>query len=120
LVEIDKGGVLFMMKKYIVGKSMALALVGLCLSSVPSRAIGGYMVIVSSTKSGSSFDGRSAAAAADCGVETAEAQTHAGSGFRPGLTILFSGPYSSRSLAEAALRRVRPCVPDAYVKPGFL
>lgn len=86
----------------------------------PAQAGRGYFVIVSSVPVGGRFDVQSARATRDCGYVVDEATTYRGSGFRPGYNVLFLGPYPSSRHASRVLRRVRYCVPDAYVKWGDL
>lgn len=39
-------------------------------------------------------------------------------GFAEGFDVVVVGPYRERHQAERILARLRPCVPDAYLKPG--
>ncbi|MGU3656162.1 SPOR domain-containing protein [Methylobacterium fujisawaense] len=39
-------------------------------------------------------------------------------GFAEGFDVVVVGPYRTRSEAERILGRLRPCVPDAYLKRG--
>ncbi|GJD90886.1 hypothetical protein BHAOGJBA_4430 [Methylobacterium hispanicum] len=39
-------------------------------------------------------------------------------GFAEGFDVVVVGPYRTRSEADAVLRRLRPCISDAFVKPG--
>lgn len=39
-------------------------------------------------------------------------------GFAEGYDVVVVGPYRGRPQAERVLARLRPCVPDAYLKPG--
>ncbi|EHP90323.1 SPOR domain-containing protein [Methylorubrum extorquens] len=39
-------------------------------------------------------------------------------GFAEGHDVVVVGPYRTRAEADAVLRRLKPCVPDAFVKQG--
>lgn len=39
-------------------------------------------------------------------------------GFAEGYDVVVVGPYRTRVEADAVLRRLKPCVPDAFLKPG--
>ena len=39
-------------------------------------------------------------------------------GFAEGFDVVVVGPFRGRGEAERVLSRLRPCVPDAYLKPG--
>ncbi|MEN9895278.1 MAG: hypothetical protein RIR97_1130 [Pseudomonadota bacterium] len=56
-------------------------------------------------------------AAAACGVEAFNDFSTKFAGFTPGLTVVVSmGAYASKTKAESALAKLKPCIPDAYVK----
>jgi hypothetical protein len=101
-------------------QTVGAALLAFALLVGQAEAASGYFVIVSSTALGSDYDYESAEWAAECGYEVSEGRTVRGSGFTPGLYILYVGPFSSQSRANRVRRDLLDCVPDAYVKYGRL
>lgn len=57
-------------------------------------------------------------AAASCGIDPFNDFSNKFKGFSRGLDVVVVGAYRSRENAESVLRRVRPCVPGAYMKYG--
>jgi hypothetical protein len=55
--------------------------------------------------------------AARCGVSAIDDFSQKFIGFAPGYDVVASGAYS-RDRAQSVLLRVRPCVPEAYIKYG--
>lgn len=61
---------------------------------------------------------QAAKAAKRCGVETFGDFSAKFQGFAPDLYVSVIDVNGSRTKAEAALAKVRPCVPGAYLKQG--
>lgn len=61
---------------------------------------------------------RAGEAARSCGVETMGDFSAKFEGFAPDLYVTVAGGYRTRAGAEAARVKLRPCVPDAYLKRG--
>ncbi|SHJ89894.1 hypothetical protein SAMN02745194_03676 [Roseomonas rosea] len=61
---------------------------------------------------------RAAEAARRCGVEPMGDYSAKFEGFAPDLYVTVVGGFTTRREAEAALARLRRCVPDAYLRRG--
>jgi hypothetical protein len=59
---------------------------------------------------------RAAEAARRCEVGFASGRSSDYEGLTPGLLVFLSGPHADRAGAQRALRRITPCIGDAYVK----
>lgn len=56
-------------------------------------------------------------AAAKCGLEAFNDFSNKFEGFAPGLTVVVVwSAFKSKSKANAALKKVKPCIADAYLK----
>ncbi|XYD11908.1 SPOR domain-containing protein (plasmid) [Methylobacterium sp. NMS12] len=61
---------------------------------------------------------RASAAVADCGLKPFRDFSGKFVGFGEGFDVVVIGGYARRAAAEADLRRLRRCVPTAYVREG--
>ncbi len=108
------------MPSYIFAVFMAVLLAGSAARAESFRSEGWWVVLAAFKETSVNRDAAEAAArnaAAQCGLEAFNDFSSKFEGFTPGLTVVVVwSAFASKAKANAALERVRPCVPDAYIK----
>lgn len=101
-----------------ISETGAVAQPGIVLAQPPSGATGWWIILGSVPEGGEAADGtarQAVEAARRCGVDPVSGRSSDFEGLAPGLVVYLEGPHD-RGGAQQGLRRVTPCVPDAYVK----
>ena len=105
-----------------LARMFAVALAIAPVSALAQQLDEGWWVVVGSLPdSGDAMTAgteRISNAARRCGFTTFSDFSAKFSGFAPGFHVFVIGAYGRKADANAVLRLVRPCVPDAYLKRG--